>query len=220
MLNPATGYEEGDKRRSWSVMEQGFHRNDWKNDNFPNGFTYDTTTSVTTDFKVKTGTRSNILKYVVGPNRSSEPVIAPGFTNMCTYILRYADVLLIYAEATLGTGNSTSDPGALRYFNQIRRRAGFPVSADKITVTKDDILHERKVEFAFEGDYWFDIQRQGFAKANQMLAQQERGTYDGNRNVSSLKIRLNSESQLFLPAPQSETVINPLLLEPAVAYYQ
>ncbi|WP_420477526.1 RagB/SusD family nutrient uptake outer membrane protein, partial [Noviherbaspirillum sp. ST9] len=85
---------------------------------------------------------------------------------------------------------------------------------------KDDILHERKVEFAFEGDYWFDIQRQGFAKANQMLAQQERGTYDSNRNVSSLKVRLNSESQLFLPAPQSETVINPLLLEPAVAYYQ
>ncbi|WP_423147103.1 RagB/SusD family nutrient uptake outer membrane protein [Rubrolithibacter danxiaensis] len=217
MLNPATGYAQNDKRRGWSVMEQGFHRADWVNDNFPDGFTYDTTGKTTDDHFIFTGTRSNIQKYVVGPNRTNEFVTPDSHTSMCTYILRYADVLLIYAEATLGGAASTSDASALSAFNQVHNRAGLPSVS---SITLDDILHERKVEFAFEGDYWFDIQRQGFAKAKEMIAKQERGTLGGNGQLTSFKATLTSESQLFLPVPQAETVIDPLLLEPAVPYYQ
>ena len=83
----------------------------------------------------------------------------------------------------------------------------------------DDLLHERKVEFAFEGDYWFDIQRQGFEKAKAMLQAQERGTYDFNKNLTSFRATITSASQLYLPIPQAETVIDPLLLEPAIPYY-
>lgn len=216
MLNAATGYATGDLRRSWSVMQHGFHKADWINENFPNGFTYDTT-GATSDFKIQTGTRSNIQKYVVGPNRSSELVTPDSHTSMSTYILRYADVLLIYAEAVLGGGGAASDAAALSAFNAVHNRAGL-VSLTSITL--DNILHERKVEFAFEGDYWFDIQRQGFAKAQQMIAAQERGTVGGTGQLTSFKATLTSEKQLFLPVPQPETVINPLLLEPAVAYYK
>ena len=216
MLNASTGYATNDLRRSWSVMQHGFHKADWINENFPNGFTYDTT-GATSDFKIQTGTRSSIQKYVVGPNRSSELVTPDSHTSMSTYILRYADVLLIYAEAVLGGGGSTSDAGALDAFNAVHNRAGLV----KLTsITLDNILHERKVEFAFEGDYWFDIQRQGFAKAQQMIAAQERGTVGGNGQLTSFKASLTSAKQLFLPVPQPETVINPLLLEPAVPYYK
>jgi len=217
MLNASTGYVTGDQRRNWSVMQQGFHKDDWINDNFPTGFTYDTT-GATSDFKIQTGTRSNIQKYVVGPNRASEVVTSDSHNSICTYILRYADVLLIYAEAVLAGGGSTGDATALAAFNEVHQRAGLVAVTGSITL--DDILHERKVEFAFEGDYWFDIQRQGFAKAQQMIAAQERGTVGGNGQLTSFKATLTSAKQLYLPVPQPETVINPLLLDPAVAYYK
>lgn len=217
MLNSNTGYTQGDKRRGWSVMEQGFFRADWKNANFPNGFKYDTTGTVTDDFKIRTGTRSNIQKYVVGPNRTGEAVTADSHSSMCTYILRYADVLLIYAEAMMNGGGSTTDATALSAYNKVHTRAGLPAVS---SVSIDELLHERKVEFAFEGDYWFDIQRQGFTKAKAMIAAQERGTLNGNGMLTSFKANLTSASQLYLPVPQGETVINPKLLDPAIPYYK
>jgi hypothetical protein len=217
MLDPATGYAVGDMRRQWSVMEEGFHRDDWKNANFPNGFTYDTT-GATDNFKIKTGTRSNIQKYIVGPNRDGEPVSPDAHSSMPTFILRYADVLLIYAEAVMGGSGATSDGLALDAFNAVHTRAGLdPVTS----ITIDELLHERKVEFAFEGDFWFDIQRQGLSKATEMIAAQERGTYDDNKQLTSFKAILPASfSSLFLPIPQNETVSNPLLLEPPVRYYE
>ncbi len=217
MLDPATGYAVGDKRRNGSVMEHGFFRADWKNVNFPNGFKYDTT-GATDNFKIKTGTRSNIQKYMVGPNRDGEPVNTNAHSSMPTFILRYADVLLIYAEATMNGGGSTSDASALAAFNAVHIRAGLPPVAN---ITIDMLLHERKVEFAFEGDFWFDIQRQGLAKASAMVAAQERGTYASNNVLNSFKATIpGSFNTLFLPIPQNETVSNPLLLEAAVPYYK
>jgi len=217
MLDPTTGYAPDDMRRQWSVMEQGFHRDDWKNVNFPNGFTYDTT-GATDNFKIKTGTRSNIQKYIVGPNRDGEPVSTDAHSSMPTFILRYADVLLIYAEAVMAGTGATSDAMALNAFNAVHTRAGLdPVSS----ITIDELLHERKVEFAFEGDFWFDIQRQGFEKASEMIAAQERGTYDDNKTLNSFKATIPASfNSLFLPIPQNETVSNPLLLEAAVSYYE
>ena len=216
LLNPITGYAVGDNRHAWSVMEQGFHKAEWVNANFPNGFTYDTTGTTTDNFHIRTGTRSSILKYVVGPNRTNEPVNSSSHSQIGTYILRYADVLLIFAEATMGSNTSTSDVDAIAAFNAVHTRAGL---APVTSITLDQLLHERKVEFAFEGDYWFDIQRQGFAKAKQMIEAQERGTYDFNKNLNSFKATLSNAAQLYLPIPQAETVIDPLLLEPAVPYY-
>ncbi|BAV09487.1 outer membrane protein, nutrient binding [Filimonas lacunae] len=213
LLNPATGYATNDKRRGWSVMQQGFHRDDWKNEKFPNGFTYDTTGKVDDLTHVFNDTRSNILKYVIGPAGGSEPVTGL-FTSMGTYILRYADVLLIYAEASLQSGSI--DVMALNAFNAVHTRAGMAAVS---TFTNDDILHERKVEFAFEGDYYFDIQRQGFDKAKQIIAAQERGNLNYDGSVNSLKVVLSSASQLFLPVPQAETIENPALLGEVVSYY-
>ncbi|MDI9878048.1 RagB/SusD family nutrient uptake outer membrane protein [Flectobacillus longus] len=217
-IDVLNSYESGDKRRRWSVMEHGFTRTDWTNVNFPNGFKYDTTWTSSTDdaTKIKTPTRSNALKYIVGPGSNGENVNGTS-TDICTYLLRYADVLLIYAEATIGTGTSTTDASALEAFNKVHTRAGLsPVTS----LTKDQLLKERRVEFAFEGDYWFDIQRQGFDKAKQMLASQERGTYNGNGTINSMRVSISSASQLYLPVPQAETVSNPKLLEPAIPYYK
>jgi len=212
-------YEFGDKRKGWSIMQQGYTNAKWTNINFPNGFVYDTTWNSSNDdaTKIKTGTRSNPLKYVVGPLSSGEDLNTQGGNSMCTYLLRYADILLIYAEAKIGANSSTTDASALLAFNLVHQRAGLTAVT---SLTKDELFHERRVEFAFEGDYFFDIQRQGFTKAKQVLESQERGTYtaDGG-SIAHLGITVASASQLFLPIPSDEVVADPELGKPAVAYY-
>lgn len=124
--------------------------------------------------------------------------------------------MLIYAEATLGNDASSTDNSALDAINAVRDRAGL---GDLTSITKDAILHERRVEFAFEGDYWFDIQRRGFTKAKDMIALQERGSYDFNGHLVSEKVTLTSAAQLFLPIPQTDLSASPKLSEPAIPYY-
>ena len=219
-LDMLKAYDANDQRRKWSVMEHGFKRADWTNVNFPNGFMYDTTVTNYEDAThFKNGTRSNALKYIVGTGSNGEKISSNGSTDICTYILRYADVLLIYAEAVLGNNATTTDASALAAFNKVHNRNHNFNDVPVTSLTKDVILHERRVEFAFEGDSWFDIQRQGFAKAQAIINAQERGTLNADGSINHAAANLNSASQLFLPIPQSETVSDPKLNEAAVAYY-
>lgn len=88
--------------------------------------------------------------------------------------IRYADVLLMYAEACCESGDLDSAKKALK---EVRDRAGlsqFPYTAviQGQTVTFNDnqedlrkaIRHERRVELAMEGHRWFDLTRWGIAK--------------------------------------------------------
>jgi len=64
-------------------------------------------------------------------------------------VLRYADVLLLYSEAILAEDNSTTDIRAIDAFNKVRVRAGLEPNTDFI-LTKQQLLDERRVEFAYE----------------------------------------------------------------------
>jgi tetratricopeptide (TPR) repeat protein len=76
-------------------------------------------------------------------------------------ILRYADVLLMYAEAL--NENGKTDP-ALGYLNQVRARAGLPAySGLGQSDTREMIYKERRVELGMEGHRWFDLLRTGRA---------------------------------------------------------
>lgn len=88
--------------------------------------------------------------------------------------IRYADVLLMYAEACCESGDL---PNAKTALKEVRDRAGlsqFPYTAviQGQTVTFNDnqedlrkaIRHERRVELAMEGHRWFDLTRWGIAK--------------------------------------------------------
>lgn len=222
-LDILAAYESGDMRKRWSIMQHGDIYPAWKptregnpefNQFMANGYRYDTDEPAPIGHR--TPTRTSVTKYVVGPGSESEPVLAQK-TQIGTHILRYADVLLIYAEAVLGNNASTADISALDAFNAVRGRAQL---ADKSVITLDDILHERRVELAFEGDYWFDIQRQGLARAKQIIEAQNRGHYADNGDLNPLTVTLNLPGGgLFLPIPLSETVQNPKLNEAPVPYY-
>lgn len=76
-------------------------------------------------------------------------------------ILRYAEILLINAEANLELGNYDA---ALESLNQVRNRAGLvDLEFESEQQLRNAIWHERRVELAQEGDRFFDLVRQGRA---------------------------------------------------------
>lgn len=76
-------------------------------------------------------------------------------------VLRYADVLLMYAEA-LNDGATGSAGTAEDALNQVRARAGIPAVAGlSPAALRDSIRLERRRELAFEGQRWFDLSRWG-----------------------------------------------------------
>jgi hypothetical protein len=76
------------------------------------------------------------------------------------YVSRYADVLLMLAEAL---GESTQ---AYVYINQVRARAGLPaIAATNPSTFAKQLLDERRIEFAFENQRWQDLLRFGVAKS-------------------------------------------------------
>ncbi|HZG25142.1 MAG TPA: RagB/SusD family nutrient uptake outer membrane protein, partial [Chitinophagaceae bacterium] len=102
-----------------------------------------------------------------GPLSNSRFIIKYGITSAFNegdadynfIVLRYADVLLMLAEA-LG---ETAESYAL--INQVRDRAGLgPISASTPGTFVDKLLKERRVELAFENHRWPDLLRFGKAK--------------------------------------------------------
>lgn len=78
-------------------------------------------------------------------------------------IMRYADVLLLYAEAIMAGGDQTVSQVAIDAYNQVRSRAGIPTIGTGGALTKEALLEERRVEFAYENQRLFDLIRFGVA---------------------------------------------------------
>lgn len=157
------------------------------------------------------GAGAAIKKYCIGIVNGNETGTIDNWAMMQnnTYIMRYADLLLIHAEATLAGGGSTSDAGALASFNAVRNRAGL---ASLTSITQDDIMLERRKELCFEGDYWFDLGRLPRAQAISIMAAQNRG------NMFTEEFYTPTEADFTLPYPDNDVAKNPLLTEPPVPY--
>ena len=208
-------YETGDTRLHGTLMTAG--------DKYPEidqatgGYT------VPADVNSQGGDAA-IKKYVVGTPADNGGVGAAQSAGNNTYLMRYAEVYLIEAEAILAGGASTTDATALKYFNLVRVRAGLNSLP---SITQDNILHERRIEFAIEGDYWFDLGRidgwQGILtnqhpKAIALISKQERGTYASDRVTIYSQTYTPTNDSFQFPIPATETASDPKLLLPPVAY--
>jgi hypothetical protein len=103
---------------------------------------------------------AHIKKYVIG-KASDSKVGSEQDAGNNLYILRLADVYLVYAEACMGLGGidvATDDKTAIKYLDLVRERAGV-VKWNKSSITFQELINERRKEFAFEGINWFDIKR-------------------------------------------------------------
>ena len=104
-------------------------------------------------------------------------------------VLRYADVLLMHVESILAGGALTADAAAIASFQSTRDRAG--LNTPVVSVSKQDLLDERRVELAFENHRLFDLI--GFGVAESVL-----GNFATNNGYSF------SATDLLLPIPESE----------------
>ncbi len=121
-------------------------------------------------------------------------------------LLRYADVLLMYAEALNELGYE-ADGNAFTYLNMIRERVGLPAKTSDNTnsdlrVTSQSELRmaieqERRVELAFEGHRWFDLVRTG--------------RYMEVMNARGYAFIIEEYHKVF-PIPQAQIDINPDVL--------
>lgn len=128
-------------------------------------------------------------------------------TNASSIILmRLGEIKLLHAEALAELGDLE---GAARLVNEIRKRAGIkelPAFTDK-EEARDAVLHERRLELAFEGFRFFDLARHGF---NELKA-----VHDGMHAKDKYwqdRIPLTPEN-LILPVPSSAMDLNPSLVQ-------
>ncbi|WP_291083239.1 RagB/SusD family nutrient uptake outer membrane protein [Flavobacterium sp. BFFFF1] len=199
-------YETGDLRRKETIMFPGATYPNIKV--VPGGGTL---TVPAADQIGGQGAGAAIKKYCIGIVNGTVTGPADNWAMMDnnTYIMRYADLLLIHAEAVLAGGASTSDASALASFNAVRNRAGLSSLA---SITFNDIFKERRLELCFEGDYWFDLGRIPRAQATAIMAAQNRGNKDFEEHYTP------EEGDFLIPYPDNEVAKNPLLIEAPVPY--
>ncbi|MCJ8155060.1 RagB/SusD family nutrient uptake outer membrane protein [Chryseobacterium sp. SSA4.19] len=110
--------------------------------------------------------------YFVGPNTENKFYNYKAYssnyrdqasTDVNIRYLRYAEVLLIKAEAMNELGQTSA---AIPFLNQVRQRANIGnTPAVSQTDVRADIWKQRRLELAFEHDRWFDLVRTGQAQA-------------------------------------------------------
>lgn len=166
-------YEEGDLRRDFS-MALGYYDNR-KNDEWVDS--------------------RHICKFFDVPYKD-------GDSNNNYPVIRFSDVLLMYAEALNQNGKTAQ---ACEYLNKVRRR-GFGYltteTSPKDINTSDKqaffmaVEHERRVELAFEGHRWFDLIRTGRAL----------------EVMTAKGFKLNA-TNMTCPIPQKQIDVNPDLTQ-------
>jgi hypothetical protein len=119
-------------------------------------------------------------------------------------VLRYADVILLYAEALNENGKTTD---ALTQLNLVRTRSGL---ASKTGLTQDDtrnaIRNERRVELCYEGERWFDLIRW-----NVMVPVMQ--AYKANYTPANGVIGNVTTTLSLYPIPAREIQLNPNLTQ-------
>ena len=149
------------------------------------------------DSLVINGQLQRYVKKYLQPVYGSIPFNA-GDSDMNFPVLRFADVLLMYAEALNETGNGPS-AAAYEAINRVRRRAhGITTPAFDIPAGLGKeafalaVENERRIELAFEGHRWPDLVRTGRAIP-----------------VMTAQGFTVKPHQLLFPIPQAEIDINP-----------
>jgi hypothetical protein len=160
VINPASGYS---METHWQNRDKRWYTLCGYNGRSFAGGTIKTYEGAVQQDASETGYYS--CKYI-DPNETNWSSRHP-YTTPSTMI-RYAEILLNYAEAQFELGH---EDVAREYLNKVRRRAEQPDVPD--TVTGDDLLekiyHERRVEFPLEGLRYYDIRRWEIAPETQSI---------------------------------------------------
>lgn len=139
--------------------------------------------------------------------------------------IRYSDVLLMYAEAALGAGETTAATDAL---NEVRRRMklaeypGYTFNVNGTEVTsptlEQAIRHERRVELAMEGHRWFDLVRWQGVDGNGLKAHMDAYKATETQEAQSHIQEFVAGKHEIFPIPYEEILLNPVHMEQNKGY--
>jgi hypothetical protein len=164
-------YKDNDKRKTDLIVSTVYVNGSARNLNITDG----------------TGSPRPFTRKFIDPNRVGDK------TGLNTPILRFSDILLVYAEAE---GPTAEGYAAI---NKVRARAGLNdlTAGLDVQTFRDSVVVERKWELAFEGNRLFDLRRTNTMK--KVL-------------VDELNIVNNIQSgEYFFSIPQSEVDLNPYI---------
>ncbi len=134
----------------------------------------------------------------------------PGQSDANMHVIRYADALLMYAEALNEVGQT---PKALTYLNRVRERAFNSTDQNYVNLSAEDfrtaVWKERWIELAQEGHRWFDLVRTGrFVQRMKEHAAYEASVAESNKVEIAQNIQ---DYMILMPIPQREVDLNPEL---------
>ncbi|MDP4274943.1 MAG: RagB/SusD family nutrient uptake outer membrane protein [Bacteroidota bacterium] len=155
------------------------------------------------------------------------PIRQQNYTSCNFPIIRYADVLLMAAEADLQVNGGSPSAQAVEYFNEVRRRAygysdvkaavpGFDVN----TFTMQDIMDERTRELCFEGLRYHDLVRWGMMKTAMQNVINDNSAncpsnYSAQANLSANNFLANPAKYSIFPIPNNELMYDAELTQNA-----
>ena len=208
-------YDPQDRiRRHYSICTVGEVYPDLNTKN--DGYIYNVTEA---DYEKK----CNVKKHVIGKLDDNGQSYQQS-SGVNTYMMRLAEVYLNYTEAAMGNSASTNDT---EYFNRVRERAGMPRLS---SVSYSDLIYERRIEFAFEGLFWYDLLRRSYYQQSEVvnyLNHQDRNAsyaWDESEDCQYAKtadaddVSTATVAHLTLPISDVDRGRNPLLGKDPVVY--
>jgi len=202
-------YKDREERFYASILYNGAK---WK------GRTVETNVGGTDGYAIGGGTTCTgyYMRKLFDESRKTQQI---GFVagELTYYAIRYAEVLLIYAEAMAEQENLDE---ALSALNMIRVRAGFtePVTASSKSEFMSLLRHERMIELAFEGHRYWDLRRWKLSTnvlnnmhCNGIKITENDGTFTYEKvDCDGGKTRVFPEKYYRFPIPLTEIQRNPL----------
>ncbi|MEJ7766363.1 MAG: RagB/SusD family nutrient uptake outer membrane protein [Chitinophagaceae bacterium] len=158
--------------------------------------------TATNPFKI---TGYTFKKYGIYDREPSTNILNAGQSETNYMVMRFADLILMYAEAQ---NEATGSPDATVYaaVNKVRQRAGlvpFEVPLGKTKAEMRDIIRrERRIELAGEGFYYIDIRR--WKTAEQVM----NATILNSQNQAIVKRTFNPARDYWWPIPQTQRDLN------------
>ncbi len=210
--NPEKPYENRDPRLKASIIYPGqLYEGSFYNPIEPNAFDY---------YNKRLNSKTGYLekKFI---SHYSEDYEDGWNSGLNVIVIRYAEVLLSYAEAKIELNQI--DESVYTAIDDVRTRAGMP-KVDRAVYNNQSTLRtlvrrERRVELAFEGLRWYDIQR--WKIGDQVRKGEVYGTrlgtvdkstgeviYSGPEHIKVETRNFNPGRDYLWPVPQSERDIN------------
>ena len=178
------------------------------------------TGDVRTGFSVRFATNPAVQSFFITKFRDNSAAAGTlGYGGNDWILLRYADIILNLAEVSMYLGDNAS---AIMYLDMVRARAGMPayglmlanpIYAARYPTLKLAILHERRVELAFEHHRWHDLTR--FFSATDLVAYirgKSQADYD-NSPLTNITTK-----DYYFPIPLNEYKLNPARMTQNAGY--